>query len=63
MMCYILVLALELMFLYTLRDGLLILQRRRDEKLAEQERKLKEADTTYIIQQSSPQCKQFERAS
>ena len=63
MMFYFLVLALELMFLYTLRDGLLILQRRRDEKLAEQERKLLEADTDYIIQQSSPQCKRFDRAS
>ena len=58
MLTYFVILALGLFFIYSLRDGLLILQNRRDAKAAMQEK----AVSTYIIQQNSAQCKRFEQA-
>lgn len=60
MIFYFVILALGLYFIYALRDLLLVLQDRRDAKLAA-ERKCGEAIT--IIQQNCEQCKRFERAS
>ncbi len=64
---YIITLILGLMFIYTLRDLLLLLQNRRDEKAAISEKRAaekaaKEA-SAYIIAQNERQCKRFERAS
>lgn len=60
MMIYIVTLALGLYFIYALRDMLLILQNRRDAKLAAQQI---EAESDTIIQQNHEHCKRFERAS
>ena len=59
MLTYFVILALGLYFIYALRDALLILQNRRDEKAALQEKTASE----YIIQQNPAQCKRFEQAS
>ena len=60
MMFYFVILALGLYFIYALRDFLLILQNRRDAKLAI---KHEHAEVIIIIQQNCEQCKRFERAS
>lgn len=57
MLTYFVILALGLIFIYSLRDGLLILQNRRDAKAA----RLK-STSTYIIAQNSAECKRFEQA-
>lgn len=60
MLPYLASLALGLIGVYALRDGLLILQTRRDEKA----RKMNAAQTSgYIIPNNSEHCKRFERAS
>lgn len=56
---YFVMLALGLYLIYALRDGLLVLQNRRDLKLERQQRETPK----YIIQQNEEQCKRFERAS
>lgn len=61
MMTYLIVLALGLYFVYAVRDMLLVLQNRHDEKLAKQQ--AEQAYSTISIQQNSEQCKRFERAS
>ena len=58
MLTYFVILALGLIFIYSLRDGLLILQNRRDAKLAMREENISE----YIITQNASQCKRFEQA-
>lgn len=57
MLTYFVILALGLFFIYSLRDGLLILQNRRDAKAAIQDKIASE----YIITQNASQCKQFEK--
>lgn len=59
MMTYFLILGLGLYLLYALRDGLLVLQNRRDAK----KEAISEGRTasTYIIQQNSSNCNSFKR--
>lgn len=59
MTVYFIALALGLAFIYSLRDGLLILQNRRD---AARAARLENASAD-IIPQSEEYCKRFERAS
>lgn len=59
MVSYLLALALGLMGVYALRDGLLILQNRRDER----QRQAQANASGYIIPKNGEQCKSFERAS
>ncbi len=57
MIVYIVVLGLGLMFLYTLRDGLLAWQNYQDRKLADTSDK-----SNDIIAQSEKYCKQIKKA-
>lgn len=59
MMTYFLILGLGLYFLYALRDGLLILQNRRDAKreLTPDSR----TTSSYIIQQNPSNCNSFKK--
>ncbi len=59
MMIYLIVLALGLLFICSLRDGLLVLQNRRDAARARRLENISED----IIPQSEEYCKRFERAS
>ncbi len=62
MMIYFIVLALGLLFIYSLRDGLLILQNRRDAARASRDARLENVSAN-IIPQNEEYCKRFERAS
>lgn len=57
MMVYIVVLGLGLSFLYTLRDWLLVLQQRHDQKLL-----LETDNPKTIISQNVEHCKQIRKA-
>lgn len=57
---YFVSLALGLCFIYSVRDMLLVLQNRREEKIARMQAK---ADSDSIIQQNQKYCNRFERAS
>lgn len=59
MLIYFVMLALGLYFIYSLRDGLLILQNRRDTKEALHRKN----ESLNIIPQKEEYCKRFERAS
>lgn len=59
MMTYFLILGLGLYLLYALRDGLLVLQNRRDAK--KETISESRAASTYIIQQNSSNCNSFKR--
>ena len=65
MLTYFVILALGLMFIYSLRDALLILQNRRDERESRKAAASGSAQTSpvYIIQQNPAECKRFEHAS
>lgn len=58
MLTYLVAFALGLIFIYSVRDGLLILQNRHDAKVMMQEKAMSE----YIITQNEQQCKRFEQA-
>ena len=62
MMIYFIVLALGLLFIYSLRDGLLILQNRRDAARASRDARIENVSVN-IIPQNEEYCKRFERAS
>ena len=57
MMFYFLILALGLMFIYSLRDALLILQNRRDKKAVSDEIARRPQCDEYIILQNGGDCK------
>lgn len=57
MMFYFLILALGLMFIYSLRDALLILQNRRDKKAVSDEIARRSQCDEYIILQNGGDCK------
>lgn len=59
MFAYFLILGLGLFLLYSLRDGLLILQNRRDAK--KQEIPKISSASSYIIQQNSSNCNSLKR--
>lgn len=56
MMFYLLVLVLGLMFIYTLRDAILVLQERR-ERAEEMENRHATTPADYIIIQNKENCK------
>lgn len=60
MIYYFVSLALGLFFIYSLRDMLLVIQNRRDARIAREEA---EYADRVIIQQNRENCNRFERAS
>ncbi len=62
MLTYLVALALGIIGVYKLREGLLIIQNYNDEKEAQLLRAQIESDTT-IISKNSEQCKTFKQAS
>lgn len=57
MIVYFVVLGLGISFLYTLRDGLLVLQQRHDQRML-----LESDNSKAIITQNAEHCKQIRKA-